>query len=117
MKNSMSDLSKFSKGPLFSFLALTILLLSCSRHDHILGTYKPVPGSPPEYADVSVELRKGGEGIRRVRNETVTFQWIAKGKEVRIHTDSGGTIIAKHHGDLIEVTFPNAQVVYFKKVP
>jgi hypothetical protein len=110
----MFKLLKFSKW-IFP-LPLMILLITCSRDDHVLGTYKPVPGSPPEFTDVSIEILKGGAGIRRVRNQTVTFQWVMKGKEIRIHTGSGGTIIARQHGDLFEVTFPNAQVVYFKKV-
>jgi hypothetical protein len=97
-------------------VALMIITITCSIDEKIFGTYRPVPGSPPEFADVSVELRKGGEGIRRVRGETVRFQWVLKGTEVRIHTDSGGTIIAKPKGDMIEVKFPGDQIVYFKKV-
>jgi hypothetical protein len=106
-----------SKWYLFLSLTLMTLLITCSKQDQVLGTYRPLPGSPPEFSDVSIEIRKGGEGIRRVRNQTVTFQWVMKGKEMRIHTDSGGTIIAQPQGDLMEVTFPNSQVVYFKKSP
>lgn len=79
----------------------------------------PVSGNPgpPEYAGLYVELKKGGEGIRRVQSgETVAFRWVVKGDEVRIHTKSGGTIVARMKGDLIEVRFPGPQVVFFKKI-
>jgi len=64
-----------------------------------------------------VELKKGGEGIRRVQSEeVVAFHWVVKGDEMRIHTKSGGTIVARMKGDLLEVRFPGPQVVYFKKI-
>ena len=96
---------------------VTLVTVACSREKKFLGTYTPLPNSPPEYAGLSVELKEGGEGIRRVQGaETVTFHWVVKGDEVRIHTKSGGTIVARIKGDLIEVRFPGPQVVYFKKI-
>ena len=96
---------------------VTLVAVACSKEKIFLGTYTPIPNSPPEYADLYVELKKGGEGIRRVQSgEAVAFHWVVKGHEVRIHTKSGGTIVARPKGDLIEVRFPGPQVVYFKKV-
>lgn len=96
---------------------VTMVTVACSKEKKFLGTYAPIPNSPPEYADLVVELKKGGEGIRRVQSgEAVAFHWVLKGDEVRIHTKSGGTIVARLKGDLIEVRFPGPQVVYFKKI-
>lgn len=94
-----------------------LVTVACSKENKFLGTYKPIPSSTPEYAGLYVELKKGGEGIRRVRSgEVVAFHWVVKGDEVRIHTKSGGTIVARKKGDLIEVRFPGPQVVYFKRI-
>ena len=96
---------------------MTLVAVACSKEKNFLGTYTPIPNSPPEYAGLYVELKEGGEGIRRVQGAaTVYFHWVAKGDEVRIHTKSGGTIVAKPKGDVIEVRFPGPQVVYFKKI-
>jgi hypothetical protein len=102
---------------LWFLMALILLIGACSKEKELLGTYRPVPGSPPEYAGLYVELKKGGEGIRRVQGgEAITFHWVAKGDEVRIHTKSGGVIVARQKGDLIAVRFPGPQIVYFKKM-
>ncbi len=102
---------------LFLFVLVTVFAWACSREHGFLGTYKPIPGSPPEYAGLLVELKKGGEGIRHFQNgESLNFKWVVKGDELRIHTKSGGIIIARPKGDLIEVKFPGPQIVYFKKV-
>ena len=103
----------------FILLIAVVMLgtVACSKENKFLGTYTPIPNSPPEYAGLYVELKEDGEGIRRVQNgEAMAFHWVVKGDEVRIHTKSGGTIVARMKGDLIEVRFPGPQVVYFKKI-
>jgi len=96
---------------------VTIFTEACSPEQGFLGTYKPIPGSPPEYVGLLVELKKGGKGIRHFQNgESLNFKWVVKGEEIRIHTKSGGIIIARRKGDLIEVRFPGPQIVYFEKV-
>jgi hypothetical protein len=105
------------KRVLLLIAVVALATVACSKENKFLGTYTPIPNSPPEYADLYMELKKGGEGIRRVQSgETVAFHWVVKGDEVRIHTRSGGTIVARLKGDLIEVRFPGPQVVYFKKI-
>ncbi|MCU0579027.1 MAG: hypothetical protein MUF69_05700 [Desulfobacterota bacterium] len=101
----------------WSLIALALFLGACFKGEEVSGVYQPVPGSPPEYADVTVELKKGGEGVRRVRGgEDQVFSWVVKGKKIRIHTQAGGVIVARPWGDLVEVKFPGRQVVYFKKI-
>jgi hypothetical protein len=115
----MSGTPRWFKGLILLIAVVTIVTAACSnsKEDRFLGTYTPLPNSPPEYFDLYVELKKGGEGIRRVQSgEVMTFRWVVKGDEVRIHTKSGGTIVARLKGDLFEVRFPGPQVVYFKKI-
>jgi hypothetical protein len=113
----MSRTPRSLKRFILLIAVVTMVIVACSKESEFLGTYRPIPNSPPEYAGLSVELKKGGEGIRRVQSgETVAFRWVVKGDEVRIHTKSGGTIVARKKGDLIEVRFPGPQVVYFKKM-
>jgi hypothetical protein len=103
---------------LFSVAALLLLLtVACSREESFLGTYQAIPGSPPEYADLVVELKKNGEGIRHFRGEALVFHWLIKGKEIRVQTKSGGIIVARHLGDLLEVEFPGPQIIHLKKIP
>ncbi|MGA3084754.1 MAG: hypothetical protein ABSE95_08145 [Thermodesulfobacteriota bacterium] len=96
---------------------MVLLIGACSKEKEILGTYQAVPDSPPRFAGLLVELKKGGEGIRRIKNgEALAFQWVIKGGEIRIHTRYGGIIVARPKGDLYEVIFPGPQIVYFKKI-
>lgn len=113
----MSRSPRSLKRSILLIAIVTLLTIACSKENKFLGTYTPIPNSPPEYAGLYVELKKGGEGIRRVQSEEiVAFHWVVKGDEVRIHTKSGGTIVARMKGDLMEVRFPGPQVVYFKKI-
>ena len=113
MSGSPRSLKRF----ILLLAVVTVVAAACSKEKKILGTYTPIPNSPPEYSDLYVELKKGGEGIRRVQSgEALAFHWGVKGDEVRIHTQSGGTIVARLKGDLIEVRFPGPQVVYFRKI-
>ncbi len=113
MSRSLRSLKRF----MLLIAVVTMVTVACSKEKKFLGTYTPIPNSPPEYADLYVELKKGGEGIRRVQSgEALAFNWVVKGDEVRIHTESGGTIVARVKGNLFEVRFPGPQVVYFKKI-
>lgn len=39
-----------------------------------------------------------------------------EGKEIRVQTKSGGIIVARQRGDLLEVEFPGRQIIYLKKI-
>jgi len=115
----MSRSPRSLKSIILLIAVVTMVTVACSnsKEEKFLGTYRPIPTSPPEYSDLYVELKKNGEGIRRVQNgEALTFHWVVKGKGLRIHTKFGGTLVAKVKGDLLEVRFPGPQVVYFKKI-
>jgi hypothetical protein len=113
----MSRSPRAFKGFILLIAVVTLVTVACSKENKFVGTYTPLPNSPPEYADLYVELKKNGEGIRRLQSgEAMAFHWVVKGDEVRIHTKSGGTIVARKKGDLFEVRFPGPEVVYFKKI-
>ncbi len=104
-------------GWLLALLVLGLLLgtAACTREEMFVGTYEPVAGTPPELAEMTLELRKDGEGVRRVRGEELAFHWEARGSHVRIHTRSGGIILARLKGDLLEVALPGHRFVLMKK--
>ena len=97
-------------------VVLVIFTFACSREEQFIGTYKAVPGTPPEFADFSLELKTGGEGIRRIHGNDVPFQWVVRGHRIRIHTSSGGTIVAHAWGDRLLVRLPGPLYLYLKKI-
>ena len=96
---------------------ILILIISCDAREEIfVGTYRSMEKNPPEFSDVLVELKAGGEGIRWARGEEVHFEWQVKGNELRIHTKAGGIIVAKMRNNVLEVSLPGPKIVYLKKV-
>ena len=102
----------------FIILAFVLLIFTfaCSREEQFIGTYKSVPGTPAEFADFSLELKRGGEGIRRIHGNDLPFQWVVRGHHIRIHTKSGGTIIAHAWGGRLLVRLPGPLYLYLKKI-
>jgi hypothetical protein len=95
---------------------LLIFTFACSREEKFIGTYKTVPGTPLEFADLSLELKKGGEGVRRIHGNDHPFQWVVRGHRIRIHTQSGGTIVAHAWGDRLLLRLPGPLYLYLKKI-
>jgi hypothetical protein len=95
---------------------LILLTVACSREDKFIGTYKSVPGTPPEFADLYLELKKGGEGIRRIGGKELPFQWVVRGHQIRIHTKSGGIIVAYGWGDWLRLRLPGPLIIYLKRI-
>lgn len=93
-----------------------VFVVACAREEQFLGTYKPTQDNPSEFADVRVELMRGGKGIRRVRGEEVTFEWEVKGNEIRIQTRAGGIVVAKMRHGLLEVSLPGPRTIYLEKI-
>jgi hypothetical protein len=93
-----------------------IFPFGCSREEQFIGIYKSVPGAPPEFADLSLELKKGGEGIRRIHGNALPFHWVVRGHRLRIHTQSGGTIMAHALGDRLLLRLPGPLYLQMKKI-
>ena len=100
----------------FLVCLVLILIISCAREEKFVGTYRSTEKNPPEFSDVLVELKEGGEGIRWAHGEEVSFEWQVKGNEIRIHTKAGGIIVAKMRHDILEVSLPGPKIVYLKKI-
>jgi hypothetical protein len=95
---------------------LILLTVACSREEQFIGTYKSISGSSPEFADLYFELKKGGEGIRRINGKDLSFKWVSRGHRIRIHPHSGGTIEGHIWGNFLVLKFPGPQVIYLRKV-
>jgi hypothetical protein len=99
------------------FVALMSCSVACAREDKYIGVYKSLSNSPPGYPEVYLELKKGGEGLRRVGEETLPFRWDVKGDEIRIHTRSGGIIVGQlQENDTLVIKLPGPEITYFKKM-
>ena len=96
---------------------IPVLIISCdAKEEKFVGTYRSMEKNPPEFSDVLVELKEGGEGTRWAHGEEVNFEWQVKGKEIRIHTRAGGIIVAKMRNNVLEVSLPGPRIVYLKKI-
>jgi hypothetical protein len=99
---------------------LIIAIVACSREDNFIGTYKSISGSgsgnPPEFANLYLELKKDGEGIRRINGNNFPFRWVVKDHQIRIHTTSGGTIVGHIWWDFLVLRFPGPLVIYLRKI-
>lgn len=108
---------KYTKGLFFLLVALMLWSVACSREEKFIGTYKSAPGNPSEYSDLFIELKKGGEGIRRVHGKEFTFQWVVKSDEMRVRTRSGGIIVGKLQGrDMLEVRLPGPKIIHLQRI-
>jgi len=102
---------------LFSLACLVLVFtFGCTREDKYIGSYTATEKSPPEFREMQVELQKDGQGIRRVGDEEVRFEWNVKGSELRIHTRDGGILIAKMNNGILAVTLPGSKILYLQKV-
>jgi len=102
---------------LLLLVALMLWALGCSREERFIGVYESEPNNESRYSDVYLELKKGGEGIRKVQGKSFTFEWSLKGDEMRITTRSGGTIVGRLEGkDALVVILPGPRIVHFKKI-
>jgi hypothetical protein len=97
---------------------LIMMIVACSREDNFIGTYKSISGSgnPPEFANLYFELKKEGEGIRRINGDDFSFRWKVKDHQIRIHTASGGTIVGHIWWDFLVLRFPGPLVIYLIKI-
>lgn len=100
--------------PLLCFVL--IFVFACAREEKYLGTYVATQDNPPEFADLRVELKRGGKGVRWVRGEEVNFEWEAKASEIRIQTKAGGILVAKMRQGILEVFLPGSETIRLKKI-
>jgi predicted RNA-binding protein len=94
---------------------LPILALSCGQADRYAGTYLANGESLAEQAEMYIELQEHGVGIWRVLDDEASFRWDVRADEIRLHTRSGGVIVGKIQGDILEIALPGKSIQYFRK--
>jgi len=97
--------------PLIGFLL--IVNFSCDRKEGYIGIY--VAQGEDVSKTSEIELKENGEGVWRVLDDETSFVWSVSKSEIRLHTKSGGVIIGKIKGTIIEIALPGRSVMYFKK--
>lgn len=113
----MEKTQPYYRKMICSLVCLVLMLtFACAKEENFAGTYRATEKNPPEFSDVLVELKEGGEGIRRRHGEEIIFEWESKGNEIRIHTKGGGIIVGKMKRDVLEVTLPGPKIFYLKKI-
>jgi len=101
----------------FAFIAM-MLSFSCAPKDIYEGIYKAEGGSSHKYCNSQIELMERGLAVWRVPEDEVSFRWDIKDSEIWLSTKSGGIIIGKIDGDVIEMQLPGiSSTCCFKKVP
>lgn len=94
---------------------LLTLAFSCERADRYVGMYLADGKSLPEQTETYIELQEHGVGVWRVLDDEASFRWDVRDDEIRLHTKSGGVIVGKIQGDILEIALPGKSIQYFKK--
>ena len=115
MKTNLTALTP----PLLCLACLLFLLtFSCTQKDIYEGVYKAEGGSSEKYCNSQIELMEKGLAVWRVPDDEVSFRWDIKDSEIWLSSKSGGIIIGKIRGDIIEMELPGIKATCcFRKVP
>ena len=109
------------RSPVFLLSVSFCLLLftaatGCSPGTKHVGTYIAEIKDSPHHGEATLELKESGTGVWKVGDDEVTFAWLVKGDELRLHTKNGGVIVASLDNRIIRVTLPGSKELFFKKV-
>jgi hypothetical protein len=112
---------KKMRSPVFLLSVLSFLLLftaaaGCGPGTQHVGTYIAEIKDSPHHGETTLELKETGTGVWKVGDDEVTFSWLVKGNELRLHTKNGGVIVASLDNQIIRVTLPGSKELFFKKV-
>jgi hypothetical protein len=95
---------------------LVLLVLGCTNTDAVQGRYQAEVTEGPSSISIRLELGANGQGDWALKGEKVFFKWETQGKEVWLHTKSGGVVVGQILGPgTIEVNMPGAGIISFKK--
>lgn len=100
---------------LFSLLLFTAVA-GCGPGPQHVGTYIVEIKDSPHLREATLELKETGIGVWKVGDDEVTFSWLVKGNELRLHTRTGGVIVGSLENQIICVTLPGSKELFFKKV-
>jgi len=102
--------------PVLFCLLLFIAAAGCGPGTQHVGTYIAEIKDSPYRSETTLELKETGTGVWKVGDDEVTFSWHVKGNELRLHTKNGGVIVGSLDNQIIHVTLPGSQELFFRKV-
>ncbi len=115
----MVMLPKLSYKNLFSTVVLIgiflIVTISCERKERYIGLYRAQEGELQKPSEIYIELKENGQGVWRVNDDEVSFNWNFNKNELSLHIKTGGIIIGKISDDTLAISLPGSKVRYFKK--
>ena len=109
------DLRFFLLPVLFCIFLFTAAA-GCGPGTQHVGTYIAEIKDSPHHGETTLELKETGTGVWKVGDDEVTFSWLVKGNELRLHTKNGGVIVASLDNQIIRVTLPGSKELFFRKV-
>lgn len=113
----MLESSQERKNVFIIFIFLVIILLcACESRQEYVGLYRAGEDNLQHELETTIELKEDGQGVWRVDDDEASFSWGLNGKEIRLHTKTGGVIkgVIKNNG--IEIILPNSKNMFFTKI-
>ncbi len=112
-------LTKFRYTNLFSSVVLIglflIVIIACDKKERYAGVYRAQEGELQKPSEIYIELKENGQGVWRVNDDEVSFNWNFNKNEVRLHIKAGGIIIGNISDDTLAISLPGSKMRYFKK--
>lgn len=90
-----------------------MLIYSCSSKSEFAGIYRTERQGSEVPSEI--ELTAHGEGYWRVGDNEETFDWYAKGDQIRLNTKKGGVLVAIIRGNVLEITLSGNKKLQFVK--
>lgn len=91
----------------FSILIVLLLFtLSCKSDQRLIGKYQAESNPKGESEFIFLELMANGRGLLSTEEDNVSFKWESREGVIWLHTSSGGIILAKDLGEMIEIDMP-----------
>ena len=87
----------------------------CNSTDSYVGTYRAIDVTRETNRENFIELMENGEGAWGCCDGEVLFTWYVKGKELRINTKEGGTMVGKLEKESFTITLPGKKMLTFVK--
>jgi hypothetical protein len=93
-----------------------IFSFACDNKQKYTGLYRAEGGELQREQENTIELSENGQGVWRIANDEASFSWEITGKEIRLHTKTGGIIKGMIKNNGMEIMLPNSQIGFFKKI-
>ena len=109
---------KWNPYPVLVSAVLLILWIGgCRNEEALQGKYQAEFREGTSTSIIKLDLGANGQGGWTLKDEKVFFKWESQGKEVWLHTKSGGVVTGRLlEPGVIEVDMPGAGRFSFKKM-